>query len=260
MNTSVIAFITLFIVICLLWKYSWSNEKDRIVYLISFVVLIFGFAVAYWNLGGNNFNYTEKSVGLSQNNAEYYELFSVEPKNSNIDILVGKMKNDIQQLVNLRNNFLEATVPFCPTESCAKETILGNGHWHTIQEILGGDSKISSGVSVEKYFEWVANGRKNPLPLHDGRYTKGIPSIYSNYWLLAIPEIIEESTNDLKNQLKLPEEPLFSDYLYFSVISITTTGYGDITPKTPKARMYVALEIISGMMIFGLFLNSLSKD
>ena len=48
--------------------------------------------------------------------------------------------------------------------------------------------------------------------------------------------------------------------LYLSAITITTLGYGDILPITPRARFFVALEAVSGMIVVGLFLNELSQE
>lgn len=45
--------------------------------------------------------------------------------------------------------------------------------------------------------------------------------------------------------------------LYFSAVTITTVGFGDITPITPWARKWTAIEAVSGIVVIGLFLNSL---
>lgn len=39
-----------------------------------------------------------------------------------------------------------------------------------------------------------------------------------------------------------------SGFLYFSLITLTTVGYGDILPVTPVARMYSALEGATGVL------------
>ncbi|MDN2664947.1 potassium channel family protein [Psychromonas sp. 14N.309.X.WAT.B.A12] len=46
--------------------------------------------------------------------------------------------------------------------------------------------------------------------------------------------------------------------MYFSVVTITTLGYGEITPATDIARVLTALEALSGIFLIGLFLNSLA--
>lgn len=44
---------------------------------------------------------------------------------------------------------------------------------------------------------------------------------------------------------------------YFSAITITTIGYGDIHPISNIARFFVAVEAISGIVFVGLFFNAI---
>ena len=50
----------------------------------------------------------------------------------------------------------------------------------------------------------------------------------------------------------------FTDSLYFSVVTITTLGYGDITPKIDITKFLASSEAILGIVLVGLFLNALS--
>jgi hypothetical protein len=52
----------------------------------------------------------------------------------------------------------------------------------------------------------------------------------------------------------------YSRMLYLSAITITTLGYGDILPLTPRARTAVATEAVIGVVLIGLFLNSLARE
>ncbi|WP_434352938.1 potassium channel family protein [Psychrobacter sp. HD31] len=52
----------------------------------------------------------------------------------------------------------------------------------------------------------------------------------------------------------------FNRMLYLSVVTITTLGYGDIVPISGLNRFLVGLESIIGLIIVGLFLNSLSRE
>ncbi len=47
-----------------------------------------------------------------------------------------------------------------------------------------------------------------------------------------------------------PEDPaeVFYNFLYFSYVTITTLGYGDILPLTPKASSLAILEAVSGQI------------
>lgn len=53
--------------------------------------------------------------------------------------------------------------------------------------------------------------------------------------------------------------PSRSDCLYFSIVTITTTGYGDILPNSSQARRIVQSEILVGVVIMGLLLSALWK-
>jgi hypothetical protein len=45
---------------------------------------------------------------------------------------------------------------------------------------------------------------------------------------------------------------------YLSVVTITTLGFGDITPLTEEARLLIASEAVLGVIVVGLFLNALA--
>lgn len=47
-------------------------------------------------------------------------------------------------------------------------------------------------------------------------------------------------------------------YIYFSVVSITTLGYGDVLPNSSWAQITAASESLLGIILIGLFLNALS--
>jgi hypothetical protein len=46
--------------------------------------------------------------------------------------------------------------------------------------------------------------------------------------------------------------------LYFSVVTVTTLGFGDIAPVTTVARTWVTAEALLGVVLIGLFLNALA--
>ncbi|MFW8591045.1 potassium channel family protein [Glaciecola sp. 2405UD65-10] len=48
----------------------------------------------------------------------------------------------------------------------------------------------------------------------------------------------------------------FSDALYFSVVTITTLGYGDISPTSNFTKLMVSVQTIYGIFTFGLLMNS----
>lgn len=48
--------------------------------------------------------------------------------------------------------------------------------------------------------------------------------------------------------------------LYFSAVTMSTLGYGDIVPVTTRSRALVTVQVILGPILFALFLNALVKE
>ena len=53
------------------------------------------------------------------------------------------------------------------------------------------------------------------------------------------------------------EDLKWLDAVYFSVITLTTVGYGDITPQTDAGKLFTIIYIITGIGIIFAFINAL---
>jgi len=49
------------------------------------------------------------------------------------------------------------------------------------------------------------------------------------------------------------------DSLYFSVVTLTTVGYGDLNPTTPISKIFTIVYILIGLGLFFVFVNTLSR-
>lgn len=54
------------------------------------------------------------------------------------------------------------------------------------------------------------------------------------------------------------EDVRFMEAMYFSTITVTTTGFGDITPANTLTRAFVMIETVLGVTTAGLFLNAIT--
>lgn len=78
------------------------------------------------------------------------------------------------------------------------------------------------------------------------------------YYLAIV--LIFATAYALLGALRIPggSDPVrFLDACYFSVVTITTLGYGDIVPADGTGRILAMLEVLLGVIVIGLFLNSL---
>ena len=88
------------------------------------------------------------------------------------------------------------------------------------------------------------------------------------YWPIAYVVVIFAFALDYYNNsvaFDISPESLtsfesFAHALYFSIVTITTLGYGDIYPIEDTFRLWCAFQAIIGVIIIGLFLNSLFHE
>lgn len=68
------------------------------------------------------------------------------------------------------------------------------------------------------------------------------------YLLLGILFALTYSAMEQNNPgcFKMEGVPEFSDFIYFSIVTLSTLGYGDILPVSPQARALVSLEVLLG--------------
>jgi len=132
---------------------------------------------------------------------------------------------------------------------------------------------INNSNSMVYYFTLTSEERKDEA-LEDLDYKNHdinkslFPSKYING--LDSPNLIMTMDSELFNKIislknakngfpsGLGKLDNFGRMFYLSAVTITTVGYGDIVPITTVARNLISIEAILGVILVGLFLNSLS--
>ena len=58
---------------------------------------------------------------------------------------------------------------------------------------------------------------------------------------------------------RLLEDWGWVDSFYFSVITLTTVGYGDLSPSTQASKLFTVVYVVSGISLIGAYLNEVMK-
>lgn len=71
---------------------------------------------------------------------------------------------------------------------------------------------------------------------------------------------VENAAERCRDRLDSFTEPLpriwsFRDFLYFSIVTQTTLGYGDILPNSSTVRTIVAIQVLLGLALFVVIIN-----
>ncbi len=64
---------------------------------------------------------------------------------------------------------------------------------------------------------------------------------------------------DSSNSVFETTRPSYSNFLYLSIVTITTLGYGDIVPISSAGRVLIAIESLTGIVLMGFFLNAVGR-
>lgn len=79
--------------------------------------------------------------------------------------------------------------------------------------------------------------------------------------IMSLPDTLELALRSLADSVDgFPSQDNFKRMCYLSGVTITTLGMGDIVPLTNRARFLVSAESLVGMILIGLFLNSLAME
>jgi hypothetical protein len=87
------------------------------------------------------------------------------------------------------------------------------------------------------------------------------PLVYTIFYLINIIVFTFIYSYCFKNDFD--HSPIsFVQSLYFSIVTITTLGYGDITPKLDSSALLLTIsaQVVLGVVFIGLFLNAISHQ
>ncbi len=94
----------------------------------------------------------------------------------------------------------------------------------------------------------------------DANRLLGAVSIYlllGLIWAIVYAGILEFDPSAFNGDVGGPWLETIPEFVYFSFVSLTTLGYGDISPATPIARFVVYLEAITGQLYLAIMVAGL---
>lgn len=116
----------------------------------------------------------------------------------------------------------------------------------TCQQLLKGlQMKIINKISdkLRHFFHLVSNVR--PI-VWIALYVALVPIFGFIYWLLP------------DGQFRVPDGGTtgYGSWVYYSIVTLTTLGFGDYTPCGAGSQAVTAIEVLSGLLVIGFFLNA----
>jgi len=91
-----------------------------------------------------------------------------------------------------------------------------------------------------------------------GFWSAVIATLFAVFYYRFLSDSLVFSVEKLKQS-----KPGFWGYLYYSIVTLTTLGYGDIVPLNNKARLAVGTEVVTGYIMLGglisIFANKLAR-
>lgn len=260
-------------------KYFCCLMKEPRAYLIFYLIIWLGFAIIYNYLSDDFYHsyiqrepvYIEQQEFFKENLACY---LNNQIKNSNLSKFV--IKNNAEAIIpfrikefiiyeinrtenggllvkaslilSLKENIIEqCELPYSvhTTFNIVNVGMFGMEHW-----IIKNLQVIEIFVDPRSFYKEQLDKLKFSVKSqHDMEHI-----IFSDKIETEIKEYVSTTFGQPK-----PSLDNFSRMLYLSAITITTTGYGDIVPLANRARSFVALEAISGIIIIGFFLNAVAQ-
>lgn len=88
-------------------------------------------------------------------------------------------------------------------------------------------------------------------------------SIYAGYeipaWLSWLPDSFQNFLTTIRPQLEFKHPQTWFSPYYFGFVTLTTLGFGDITPLNTTGQVFVLIEVLIGYVILGLLISILAN-
>lgn len=238
-------------------------ERNRwllIVFLV-YLATIFVFAVCYLFTYQHNPQNFAFNADILRRQSEVVKTIT-EPEVERLQVQLAALKRLSEKLDSSRElgDIAEITAAFNVPQQVEMHT---TEYEFAFTKRMGGITP--GGPPIYVPFVTIYDNKRNEiasLQVSDPSFTGGLPDKVEHYqtWV----SILEESLRGLLNENvwrlstlagPSPEVWSFSDFLYFSAITQTTVGYGDMLPNSTLIRMLVTFQIVVGLFFIVVVIN-----
>ncbi len=259
------------------------NDKKIIVY--TYTCVIMGFAIIYWLIPNQfyystlvyeeNFDnemenlqvdievilnqYLNNNINHLQENDIVYikdslEVYNIDLEEDSIHFSIGVINNrDV--LTNQDYDYIKIEKIDYKFNIDSSLKINQNNEYYLVGEYIQKDDKVDEEINEVDISELFVLYTKN-LDEEDN-----IEIVNVVKYVFPISDIVFEKL--ILQHSKVDGQSLeinnisFWRMLYFSIVTGSTLGYGDILPITPLARTLISIEVILCVILMGMFLNAL---
>ncbi len=110
---------------------------------------------------------------------------------------------------------------------------------------------LVEGTKGNEIASFTINGNSTVLPRSVDEFREVVQSFKED----QEATLAEQNRRLLTISGEAPEVWSFADFLYFSTITQTTVGYGDILPNSTMVRIVVVVQIVFGLLLIGVAIN-----
>jgi len=229
-----------------------SNIKPITVIFVIYLAIILIFSLIYYNVYENsasNFSFNNEILNTQKLTFENSAAEEIQEISNIVNLL-----NQLDTALILNN--CEIKYPTFWNKNVqikTSNTIYLFSTNHSLQKKRG---LVFSFLSIKDLNETelfklsIPNNIANPKDLNECRMSvETLLNFYNNEFIAINKKIesISTSTPDIWNYI---------DFLYFSTITQSTIGYGDILPNSTTVRLLVVIQTIISSMILIIFLNN----
>ena len=213
-----------------------------------YVALILVFSTVYYGLyitGGSHFIFHSEVRSRRLDLIERRLQNSKEAREVRVAGLVGR----IELLESVLREIANGVARMDKTDYWSCETALSTDDYVVKRHIQLGDLHTDD-IGFLTIFR--PDGKTKLCDFHAS--FRGLPQSVDESRLL-IEDLLQSLKQELEQRLAPVKTWSYSDFLYFSTITQTTVGYGDILPNSKAVRILVMLQALIGLALFVVVIN-----